>query len=142
MIKENFTQYRNAIIERFKTNAYIVELEKNIQDYTEKLVFEKYKGTIILRGGLNYELFRVIAIVDTYTFDIKPRTIILNLIYTIISKTNSYEKKVLKNAKDKCNRMGMGYYNGKKKLWIEEEYQIEPELVIENKINLYIENTK
>ena len=36
----------------------------------------------------------------------------------------------------------MGYYDGKKKLWIEECYYIEPELVVKDEINLLIENTK
>lgn len=140
---EQLTELKNAIVERFKLNTYIRELEMTMENYAKKFTFEKYKGTIILRGGLQYELFAVKANSQTWSDSIKPKDVRLTLIYTIISKIESHQKKALSRAKDKWNSdKHMGWYEGKKKLWIEEYYEVEPELVMKDEINLNIENTK
>jgi hypothetical protein len=140
---EQLIELKKAIVERFKLNAYILELEKTIENHANKFTFEKYKGTIILRGGLQYELFGVMAQSYTWTNEIKPNNVKLSLIYTIISKIDSNQKKALLKAKDKFNNdKYMGWYDGKKKLWIEENYEIEPELIMNDEINLRIDNIK
>ena len=140
---EQLIELKKAIVERFKLTAYIRELESTIEDYAKKFTFEKYKGTIILRGGLQYELFAVKARCETYNHLIKPNNVTLTLIYTIISKIESHQKKALLKAKNEWYRdNNMGWYEGKKKLWIQEHYEVEPELVMEDEINLNIENTK
>ena len=140
---EQLTELKAAIVERFKMNAYVRELERTIKNRAEKFTFEKYKGTVILRGGLQYELFAVKADIYTWVDRIEIDNVRLELIYTIISKIESHEKKALSKAKDKFyTDKQMGYYGGKKKLWIEEYYYIKPELVVNNGINLLIENTK
>jgi hypothetical protein len=140
---EQLIELKKAIVERFKLNAYILELEKTIENHANKFTFEKYKGTIILRGGLQYELFGVMAQSYTWTNEIKPNNVKLSLIYTIISKIDSHQKKALLKAKDKFNNdKYMGWYDGKKKLWIEENYEIEPELIMNDEINLRIDNIK
>jgi len=142
-LSDNLSELKNAIVERFKLNAYVRELEKTINNYAEAFTFEKYKGTIILRGGLQYELFAVRADSCTWGDNIKPSDISLTLIYTIISKIESHQKKALSKAQDNFNRDNhMGCYGGKKKLWIQEYYEVEPELVIQDNINLKIEKIK
>ena len=140
---EQLTELKNAIIERFKWNAYVQKLEDTIRDHAKEFTFEKYKGTIILRGGIQYELFGVRAHNETWRNDIKPNDISLTLIYTIISKINSNQKKALLKAKNNFNSNNcMGPYEGKKKLWIQESYTIKPESIMKDQINLEIENTK
>ena len=140
---EQLTELKAAIVERFKMNAYVKELERTIKNRAEKFTFEKYKGTVILRGGLQYELFAVKAGIYTWVDRIEIDNVRLELIYTIISKIESHEKKALSKAKDKFyTDKQMGYYDGKKKLWIEEYYDIKPESVVKDEINLLIKNTK
>ena len=45
---EQLTELKAAIVERFKMNAYVQELERTIKNHAEKFTFEKYKGTVIL----------------------------------------------------------------------------------------------
>lgn len=140
---EKLIELKKAIVERFKLNAYILELEKTIENHANEFTFQKYKGTIIIRGGLQYELFAVKAQSYTWTNEIEPNNVKLALIYTIISKIDSHQKKALLKAKDKFNNdKYMGWYDGKKKLWIEENYEIEPELIMNDEINLRIDNVK
>jgi hypothetical protein len=140
---EQLTELKNAIVERFKLNSYVGELERKMEIYAEKSIFEKYKGTIILRSGLQYELFAVKAHSKSWAGDITPKNVDLTLIYTIISKIDSNQKKALLNAKNYySNNKYMGHYEGKKKLWIQECYEVEPELVMNDEINLDTGNTK
>ena len=141
---EQLTELKAAIVERFKMNAYVQELERLIKNHAEKSTLEKYRGTVILRGGLQYKLFAVDARFGTGCNDIKPDDVVeLMLIYTIISKIESHQKKALSKAKDSFyTDKYMGYYAGKKKLWIQEYYEIKLESVVKDEINLLIENTK
>jgi hypothetical protein len=139
----NINDLKNALIERFKLEAYIQQLEKEMARHAEEFTFEKYKGTIILRGGLQYELFAVYAETFAWRDDIEPGDVRLTLIYTIISKIKIHEKKALLRIKNEYpNRKYMNNYSGQKKLFIKEIYEIEPELVVKNEINLNIGITK
>lgn len=140
---EQLTELKAAIVERFKLNAYVQELERTITNHAEKFTFEKYKGTVILRGGLQYELFAVKADIYNRVDRVELDSVRLKLIYTIISKIESHQKKALSKAKDKFNTdKYMDYYGGKKKLWIVEYYNVRPESVVKDEISLLIENTK
>ena len=134
---EQLTELKNAIVERFKLNAYIKEIENIMAHRAKTFTFKKYKGTVILREGLEYELFAVNAHCVTWSTSIIPCDINLALTYTIISQINPPQKKALSKAKDRYNEDNhMGCYEGKKRLWIEEYYVVEPEIAMSGKIIL------
>ena len=136
-------ELQQAIMERFKQGKIASALEKELAEHTENITLEKYKGTKIKRDGLEYELFGVKANCDTDEYYFKPENISIDLIYTITSELKKEEEAELKKAKDKfSDDKYMGWLDGKKfkrKLWIEESYDISIDTVIKNEINLGID---
>jgi hypothetical protein len=132
-----------AIMERFKQGKIASALEKELAEHTENITLEKYKGTKIKRDGLEYELFDVKANCYTNECYFKPENISTDLIYTITSELKKDEEAELKKAKDKFrDNKYMGWLDKKKfkrKLWIEESYDISIDEVIKNEINLGID---
>ena len=136
-------ELQQAIMERFKQGKIASALEKELVEHTEEITREKYKGTKIKRDGLEYELFGVKANCNTDECYFKPETISTDLIYTITSELEKEEEAELKKAKDKFrDDKYMGWFDEKKfkrKLWIEENYDISIDEVINNEINLCID---
>lgn len=140
-IENTFDRLKTEIIERFKSHAYISKLGKEIDDYAEKSTLKKYKDSLISRNGWQYELFAVYAHSYSWPDDINPPMVRISLIYTTISKIKGYQKETLQKAKDQWKKHKvMGFNKGTKELWIQLTYEVESELVAQNKINLNIEN--
>ena len=136
-------ELQQAIMERFKQAQIAKGLEKELAEHTEEITLEKYKGTKIKRGNLEYELFAVKCDCETEEYNFKMREVNTELIYTITSEIKKEEMAELEKAKKKWgNDKYMGWYDEKKikiKLWIEETYDISIDEIIKNEINLQID---
>jgi hypothetical protein len=136
-------ELQQAIMERFKQEQIANALEKQLAKHTEKIFLEKYKGTKIKRGNLEYELFRVKCFCGTTEYDFKMTEVSTELIYTITSDINKEEMAALVKAKKEWDKdKYMGWYDPKKikiKLWIEDTYDISIDKIIKNEINLTID---
>jgi len=118
---ENFKkELQQAIMERFKQAQIAKGLEKELAEYTEEITLEKYKGTKIKRGNLEYELFAVKCDCETEEYNFKMREVNTELIYIITSEIKKEEKAELEKAKKKWDsEKYMGWYDEDKiKLWI------------------------
>ena len=136
-------ELQQAIMERFKQAQIAKGLEKELAEHTEEITLEKYKGTKIKRGNLEYKLFAVKCDCKTEEYNFKMREVNTELIYTITSEIKKEEMAELEKAKKKWgNDKYMGWYDEKKikiKLWIEETYDISIDEIIKNEINLQID---
>jgi len=132
-------ELEQAIMERFKQGKIASALEKELSEHTEKIAFEKYKGTKIKLHGLEYELFGVTANCYTDESYFKPEIIETNFIFTIISKLKKEEEAELEKAKYNFkDAKYMGWLDEekfKRKLWIVFSYELSIDNVIINEIN-------
>ncbi len=101
---------------------------------------QKYKGTIITRGGLKYELYAVRGMFHSASWDIHwEEHMVLYLMYTIVSKTTQAQNEMLLKAKQYCREdKRMPDREGRKKLWIEDRYDADSETILGGNINLKI----
>lgn len=138
-------EIEKTIVENFKLRCYLKALDKEITNIAEQKIFQKYKGTIIIRNNLQYELYGVSAVTCNDGFYFKICNVYLTLTYLLISKINltDSEKKILSKAKKNYNYdKSILNYNGKHNLLIEENYYLEPELIFNDNINLIIKDKK
>ena len=130
-------------MERFKQSKIANGIEKEIDEYSQKYINDKYKGTKIIRNGLEYVLFNVNCNCGSDEYEFKPNDIRAILTYTIISDLEKEESKELIKAKKRYeeNDRYMGYFDSdkfKRQLWINEQYDVPIERIIEENINLEI----
>ena len=135
---ESLNLLKQYVVERFKAEAIIDKLEKGLKYIVEKKVFEKYKDKKILQNNMEYELFKVKS--RHSTSDSSPdvnyqKTI--ELIYIVCSKLPKKEREILEKAKDTyINHSYMPYSNRKSILWIELQYDVSFEDIINDYYNL------
>ena len=133
---EHLEELKKSVVERFKLNSYIIKLSSDIRIYAKNETFNKYKGSVIIRDGLEYELFCVCVDFNQWNEFIEILPINLILAYGIKSKINSYQKKVLAKEVDRITHGGFPLDS---KYIIGESYKIEVEEVLSGNINLKIE---
>jgi hypothetical protein len=137
-------ELQQAIMERFKQDKIATGLENAITEHVEEVVFDKYKGTKIRIGDLDYELFAVKCDCETAAYNFKIEPIRIELIYTIISEIEGEAKFELEKAKEKfLKEKYMGWYDRENitiELWVKDNYYLSIDQIIKSQIDLIIEN--
>ena len=129
-----------ALKERFKANATVEAIVRDIEDIAEEKTFEKYKSQKLFNDGMEFELVGVRASLNTYKSSIKPNSVYLRLAYFCTSKLTKEKREKLELAKlryekDKC----LEWSNYKKPIWKALCYDVDIENILSGNINLRIE---
>ena len=142
---ENLKEERQqAIMECFKQSQIVHGLIKVLEEFAEDITFEKYEGITIKRGEWQYELLGVKA--DAYSDESTcrlPEDISLTLTYKVISQINEDQKaEVERFVSDYKRDERRSWFGNVKfgKLFIQLEYEIGIDLVINKNIDLEIDD--
>ena len=128
-----------SLKERFKANAVVEELEKQIIDIAERKIYDKYISQSIFRNDMEFELYGVNASFHTYSDSIRIREVEVTLSYTCKSKLPKSKRDRLSEAKKeygKFKRLPFSYH--KVPIWHEFHYSLNLSHVLEGTFNLII----
>ena len=129
-----------ALKERFKANATVEAIVRDIEDIAEEKTFEKYKSQKLFNDGMEFELVGVRASLNTYKSSIKPNSVYLRLAYFCTSKLPKEKREKLEYVKLKYEENGyLEWNNYKTPIWKELCYNVEIENILSGNINLRIE---
>ena len=129
-----------ALKERFKANATVAAIVRNIEDIAEEKTFEKYKSKKLFNDGMEFELVGVKAKLYTYTSSIKINSVDLELAYFCTSKLPKEKREKLEYVKEKYQKdRYLEWCNYKTPIWKELCYKVEIENILSGNINLRIE---
>lgn len=129
-----------ALKERFKANAVVKELEKQINKIAEQKTLEKYKDKPLFRDNMEFELLGVSASFWTYPEDTKVRKVNITLAYTCKSKLPKAKRDKLQKVKDDYEKYKcLEWNNYKIPIWHSINYSVELQSVLDGNINLLIE---
>lgn len=128
-----------ALKERFKANATIKAIEKQITEIAEKTTLKKYEDNILFADGLEFELSGVDAKLYHYRDDLTLNEVELRLAYFCTSKLPKAKRERLQEVKDKYKEKKYMEWNSYKvAIWHELRYTIDIESVLSGNINLKI----
>ena len=129
-----------ALKERFKANATVEAIEREILSIAESKTFEKYKSEILLNDGMEFELVGVKAIYYSFISDIKLNNVDLKLAFFCKSKLPKEKREKLEQVKLNYEKdKYLEWNNYKKPIWKELCYSVKLEDVLSGNINLLIE---
>ena len=129
-----------ALKERFKANATVEAIEREILSIAESKTFEKYKSEILLNDGMEFELVGVKAIYYSFISDIKLNNVDLKLAFFCKSKLPKEKREKLEQVKLNYEKdKYLEWNNYKKPIWKELCYSVKLEDVLSGNINLVIE---
>ncbi len=129
-----------ALKERFKANAVVKELEKQIKEIAEQKTFEKYKDKPFFKDNMEFELLGVSASFWPYPVDTKVRQVHITLAYTCKSKLPKAKRDKLQQVKDNYEKNKRLEWNDYKiPIWHSLDYSVELQSVLDGNINLLIE---
>ncbi len=131
---------QDALRKRFKQNAIIKAIEKEIKDMAEKTTLNKYKDNILFVDGLEFELGGVKAHVSHWGDCLTLNEVELRLAYFCKSKLPKEKREKLKKVKDKYKESDYLEWNTYKiAIWRELMYTIDIENILSGEINLSID---
>lgn len=126
---------------RFVANAAICQIDENIRLYTKDLIFEKYKGIILYRNGLQFELNCVkVSCGNSYSNKILPRNIYVGLVYFCVSNLPKTKRERLEKAKEYFKKHdSLDWTTSPNPTWFKNRYELELEDVLKGNVDLLIE---
>lgn len=128
-----------ALKERFKANATVEAIGKEIELIAENKTFEKYKTKILLNDEMEFELVGVRAHLWTFISDIKMNKVDLRLAYFCKSKLPKEKREKLEQVKlEYIKNKYLKWNNYETPIWKELCYSVELENVLCGNINLGI----
>ena len=126
--------------ERYKAEATIEAIGKELEHRAEKLTFEKYANEKLYTADLMYELNQVQAGFQNHSNSMNETTISLILFYFCTSKLPKAKRDKLTKAKETLKNEGYLYDDtGKAPLWKKLHYLIKDSQVFSGKFELQIE---
>ena len=131
-----------ALKERFKANATVKAIEKQIIQSAENIILKKYSCKKVFADGLEFELGGVNAELSHFQSSLTLDKLELKLVYFCASKLPKAKREKLKTVKedykkDKYHYLPWNNYNVA--IWREIRYSIDIDKVLSGHINLSIE---
>lgn len=126
---------------RFVANKVIKAITNDVKLKTKELILKKYKDEILLKYGLEFELFDVKVFFSYYeSDDLSIKKIEATLIYCCISKLPKHKREKLEEAKKIFSEhQYMPYSNYDIPIWEELKYDLDLKNILKEEINLKIE---
>lgn len=129
-----------ALKDRFKANATVLAIEKEIRESAESKTFKKYKDVLLLNDGMEFELIGVRAYFFHYDDQIQLNNINLDLAFFCKSKLPKEKKEKLEEVKLRYEKhKNLACNNYKIPIWKRLSYDVKLENVLSGNINLKIE---
>ena len=129
------------MVKRFKANKLIEGIGNQIEKYTEKSIFQKYKDVPHFADGMKFQLIGVNAFCSNYYIEsITPAYVSLYLRYCCVSKLPKDKRERTEKIKREFKETKQFPHDCPYKYptWITLQYSVEIERIYNGKVDLII----